>query len=119
VLFCRSLCDAWTVCDLIDVQIVPSAALLNLSCGVKESEMKSSVLRVLSGMMQACGIVLLMVSISVTSSVVLGDGPGGPGGGPFGGLCPRINGICTNQGCPPQIPRCDVPPGAVDCTCHQ
>jgi hypothetical protein len=78
--------------------------------------MKLGVIAATSQVLNAIGLALIIVSVFVTGATVTADDPGGdPNLAP---RCVPVGGVCVEHNCPQQIPHCDIPQGAVNCTCH-
>ncbi len=78
--------------------------------------MKSFSMAVISQVLKAIGLTVIGVSVFVISATVTADDPGtDPNAAP---RCVPAGGVCIEHNCPEQIPHCDIPPGAVNCTCH-
>lgn len=64
--------------------------------------------------LKAIGLAMIIVGVCGASATAFADDPGtipAP-------KCRRVNGLCKNFGCGPQIPHCGDPAPFVDCACH-
>lgn len=78
--------------------------------------MKRSISRVTVPLLRTFGVTLIMLGTMVSGATIFADDPGTE---PVAPRCRDVAGagVCTNFGCPPGIPRCDIPPGQFACTC--